>query len=69
MWDPVSGFSPGSVLNGLGSFNPPGGLERASSSGEVRIKGNYAGTSLVVQWLRLPAPNIGGPGLDPWPGN
>ena len=23
-------------------------------------------TSLVVQWLRLQAPNSGGPGLDPW---
>ena len=27
------------------------------------------GTSLVVQWLRLHAPNAGGPGFDPWSGN
>ena len=27
------------------------------------------GTSLVVQWLRLQAPNAGDPGLNPWSGN
>ena len=27
------------------------------------------GISLVVQWLRLRAPNAGGPGFDPWSGN
>ena len=26
-------------------------------------------TSLEVWWLRLCAPNAGGPGLDPWSGN
>ncbi|TEA31943.1 hypothetical protein DBR06_SOUSAS8310198, partial [Sousa chinensis] len=25
--------------------------------------------SLVVQWVRLHAPNAGGPGFDPWSGN
>ena len=29
------------------------------------IKKNVSGTSLVVQWLRLHAPNAGGPGLIP----
>ena len=29
----------------------------------------YAGTSLRAQWLRLPTPNAGGPGFDPWSGN
>ena len=29
----------------------------------------YAGTSLVLQWLRLQAPNAGGPRFDPWLGN
>ena len=28
----------------------------------------YTGTSLVVQWLRLHAPNAGGPGSIPGPG-
>ena len=27
------------------------------------------GTSLLVQWLRLPAPNAGGPTFVPWSGN
>ena len=27
------------------------------------------GTSLLVQWLRLPAPNSGGPTFAPWSGN
>ena len=27
------------------------------------------GTSLVAQWLRLRAPNAGGPGFDPWSEN
>ena len=27
------------------------------------------GTSTVVQWLRLHAPNAGGPGFDPWSGH
>ena len=27
------------------------------------------GTSLTVQWLRLHAPNAGGPGFYPWSGN
>ena len=27
------------------------------------------GTSLVVQWLRLQAPNAGGPGFSPWSTN
>ena len=29
---------------------------------------NNLGTSLVVQWVRLHAPNAGGPGLIPGPG-
>ena len=29
----------------------------------------YAGTSLVLQWLRLQAPNAGSPRFDPWLGN
>ena len=29
----------------------------------------YVGTSLVLQWLRLQAPNAGGPRFDPWLGN
>ena len=29
----------------------------------------FPGTSLVVQWLRLHAPDAGGPGFDPWSGN
>ena len=32
------------------------------------IKIYRAGTSLVAQWLRLCAPNAGGPGLIPGPG-
>ena len=32
------------------------------------IKTQYGGTSLVVQWLRLCAPNAGGPGLIPGQG-
>ena len=31
-------------------------------------KNTGVGTSLVVQWLRLHAPNAGGPGFDPWSG-
>ena len=31
---------------------------------ETKIK-NITGTSLVVQWLRLHAPNAGGPGSIP----
>ena len=27
------------------------------------------GTSLVGQWVRLHAPNAGGPGFNPWLGN
>ena len=27
------------------------------------------GNSLVVQWLRLCAPNAGGPSFNPWSGN
>ena len=38
-------------------------LERAFHS-----KGSTLGTSLVVQWLRLCAPNAGGPGLIPGQG-
>ena len=32
---------------------------------EKQIKIKYSGTSLVVQWLRLQAPNAGGPGSIP----
>ena len=32
------------------------------------IKNRTAGTSLVVQWLRLNAPNVGGPGPIPGQG-
>ena len=32
------------------------------------FKGHYQGTSLVVQWLRLSAPNAGGPGSIPGQG-
>ena len=31
-------------------------------------KNQYTGTSLVVQWLRLRAPNAGGPGSIPGQG-
>ena len=31
-------------------------------------KGNFAGTSWVVQWLRLSS-QCRGPGFDPWSGN
>ena len=30
------------------------------------IKSDSEGTSLVVQWLRLHAPNAGALGFDPW---
>ena len=30
------------------------------------ITSDSEGTSLVVQWLRLHAPNAGGLGFDPW---
>ena len=29
----------------------------------------YKGTSLVVQWLRLQAPDAGGQGFNPWSRN
>ena len=32
------------------------------------VKNNMGGTSLVVQWLRLRAPNTGGPGSIPGQG-
>ena len=32
---------------------------------EKQIKIKYSGTSLVAQWLRLQAPNAGGPGSIP----
>ena len=32
-------------------------------------KHKQLGTSLVAQWLRLRAPNAGGPSFDPWSGN
>ena len=35
----------------------------------VLIKMNLRGTTLVVQWLTLCAPNLGGAQFDPWPGN
>ena len=33
--------------------------------GEMQIKTTLRGNSLVVQWLRLQAPNAGGPGSIP----
>ena len=33
------------------------------------LKNKHRGIFLVVQWLRLPAPNAGGPGFSPWSGN
>ena len=35
---------------------------------EKQIKIKYSGTFLVVQWLRLQAPNAGGPGSIPGQG-
>ena len=35
---------------------------------EKQIKIKYSGTSLMVQWLRLHAPNVGGVGLIPGQG-
>ena len=35
----------------------------------IIIKKGNLGTSLVVQWLRLRAPNPEGPGFNPWSGN
>ena len=32
------------------------------------LKSKVGGTSLVVQWLRLSAPNAGGPGSNPGQG-
>ena len=34
----------------------------------ITLNGNSLGTSLVVQWLRLCAPNAGGLGLSPGQG-
>ena len=34
-------------------------------SRKVQTKNKRPGTSLVVQWLRLPTPNAGGPGFNP----
>ena len=41
--------------------------ERRLSGAAVKVGGNPK-TSLVVQWLRLCAPNAGGPGLIPGQG-
>ena len=38
------------------------------NTGEDAKKTDHSGTSLVVQWLRLRAPNAGGPGLVPGQG-
>ena len=35
----------------------------------ILIKNLIKGTSLVAQWIRLRAPNAGGPGFDPWSWN
>ena len=32
---------------------------------KITVKEQWMGTSLVVQWLRLPTPNAGGLGLNP----
>ena len=37
--------------------------------GTSQSRGNTQGTSLVVQWPRLHAPNGGWPRFDPWSGN
>ena len=34
----------------------------------IELKDEVGGTSLVVQWVRLRAPNAGGPGLFPGQG-
>ena len=34
-----------------------------------QAKTMISGTSLVAQWLRLHAPNVGGPRFDAWSGN
>ena len=36
---------------------------------EMMIGNTVQGTSLMVQWLKLHAPNAGGRGFDPWSGN
>ena len=63
---------------GLGSLESER-LWRSSSSSSCTVLGKLwnssflhstiiSGTSLVVQWLRLRAPNVGGPGLIPGQG-
>ena len=43
-------------------------LCRYKTESSFCIKSTF-GNSLVVQWLRLPAPKWRGPGFDPWSGN
>ena len=44
------------------------GVMEKSEWGQPRNKGTDEGISLVVQWLRLHAPNVGGPDLIPGQG-
>ena len=45
----------------------PHGADRIAGAGPLAIPRAFAkqGTSLVVQWMRLRAPNAGGPGFNP----
>ena len=76
------GFSRQEYWNGLplaspGDLPDPGielrspALQADSLPFELRGKPNMlrSGTSVVVQWLRLCAPNAGEPKFDPWSGD
>ena len=47
----------------------PCNIKQAKPKRTACIKTSALGTPLVVQWLRLCAPNAGGPGFNPWSGN
>ena len=47
---------------------PPKNLGSMNVVQSCKIKNQYTGTSLVVQWLRLHTPDAGGPGWSPGQG-